>query len=76
MATKFCHNGQMITKEEFWELPSRPGVPQVGSMGWPAGGRYVSGAANFPGDPKGFCSTKNEAIEKIKGQGKTIFSED
>ena len=38
---------------------------------WPAGTqRYISGAAQYVGDPEGYCGSMNEAAEKIRRQGK------
>ena len=42
---------------------------------WPNEGRYVSGVAKYSGDPGGFCSTRHEALEKAKQQGKPIVAD-
>ena len=42
---------------------------------WPTAGRMVSGLAKYPGDPDAFCSTKNEAYEKAKKQGRPILED-
>ena len=48
--------------------------PSLGRS-WPLGGRYVSGAARFSKDPEAWCSTRREAEEKIKRQGKVVLKD-
>ena len=35
-------------------------------------GEYVSGLADYVGDPKAFCSTRSEAEDKLKRKGLTF----
>ena len=44
-------------------------IPAAVISDWPIGGRYVSGAAKYSGDPDGFCPSRSDAIEKIKRRG-------
>ena len=70
-------NGREVTEKEFFEGGREPGedfaMPAI-SNPWPAGTqRYISGAADFSGDPNGWCQTREEAVEKIKKRGKVPF---
>jgi len=76
---RYYYNGKELSQEEFKRLPSRGDISlkRLGlRTGWPAGGRYVSGAARFENDPQAYCVTRQEAIEKIKRQGKEILLAD
>jgi hypothetical protein len=56
---------------EILKTGQAPGVKTA----WPLKGRYVSGLAEYSGDPKGWCSTKHEVVEKARKQGKAILED-
>jgi hypothetical protein len=41
---------------------------------WPAGQtKYISGVAEYQGDPNAYCDSADEAREKIKRRGMEVF---
>jgi hypothetical protein len=58
--------------EEILKEKKAPGV----KSNWPTEGRYVSGLAEYSGDPNAFCLTREDAEEKRKRQGKVLIADE
>ena len=79
MAYKIIHRGAVTKRDGIKEILESKQCPAAmitwgrgrtsKSAGKKGDGEYVSGLADYVGDPNAFCSTRQEAKEKLKRKG-------